>query len=70
MVVPINFPARFTDFMFAIAEDMETNTMGTTTQNIMLIKTCPMGSSTVAPGHRSPTMVPLTMPAIIRMTNP
>ena len=56
--------------MFAIAEEMETNTIGTTTQNIMLMKIVPMGSSAVAPGQTAPTTHPETIPMIIQIKNP
>ena len=37
------------DFSIAIAEEMETKTIGTTTQNIRLMNTVPIGSRQVAP---------------------
>ena len=48
--------------MFAMAEEMEQNTIGTTTQNIMFMNTVPSGSRAVAPGHTAPTMQSATMP--------
>ena len=70
IVVPITLPARRALFMFAMAEEMETNTIGTTTQNIMLMKIVPMGSSAVAPGQTAPTMQPETMPMIMQIKKP
>ena len=70
IVVPITLPARRALFMFAMAEEMETNTIGTTTQNIMLMKMVPMGSSAVAPGQTAPTMQPATMPMIMQIKKP
>ena len=37
MVTPMILPARFTLFILAMAEAMEQNTIGTTTQNIILM---------------------------------
>ena len=68
IVVPITFPARESDFIFAIAEAMEAKTIGTTTQNMALIKSVPNGSKTVAPGQRSPVAVPATIETIMQMT--
>ena len=48
---------------------MEQNTIGTTTQNIIFVKSVPSGSSTVAPGHTKPTMQPAAMPSIIVSRN-
>ena len=48
-VVPISLPARLALFMLAMAEEMEKKTIGTTTQNIMLMNSVPSGSSTAAP---------------------
>ena len=70
IVVPMTLPARRALFMFAIAEEMETNTIGTTTQNIMLMKIVPMGSSAVAPGQTAPTTHPATMPMIMQIKKP
>ena len=56
-VTPMIFPARFRLSMLATALEMEAKTMGTTTQNIMLMNTVPRGLSTVAP-------VPETMPPL------
>ena len=61
---------EFLHQMFAMAEEMETNTIGTTTQNIMLMKIVPMGSSAVAPGHTAPTTQPATMPMIMKIRKP
>ena len=41
MVTPLILPARLTLFMLAMAEAMEQNTIGTTTQNIMLMNSVP-----------------------------
>ena len=68
-VVPISFPALFALFIFAMEEEIEKNTIGTTTQNIMLIKRVPNGSSAPAPGHINPTTMPSTMPRIIVKKN-
>ena len=68
MVVPITLPALEMDFMLAIAEAMEANTIGTTTQNMELMNRVPNGSRTVAPGHTRPVMVPATIDTIIQMT--
>ena len=68
-VVPISLPARFTFFMLAIDEEMEKKTIGTTTQNIMLMNSVPSGSSAPAPSHTKPTMMPSTMPRIIEKKN-
>ena len=48
-VTPIIFPARFRLSMFATALEMDANTIGTTTQNIILMNTVPKGLRTVAP---------------------
>ena len=60
-VTPMIFPARRMLFILAMAEAMEQNTMGTTTQNIRLIKIVPMGCRQVAPGHTAPTAHPAIM---------
>ena len=41
MVTPMILPARLTLFILAMAEAMEQNTIGTTTQNIMLMNSVP-----------------------------
>ena len=51
-VVPISLPARLALFMLAMAEEMEKKTIGTTTQNIMLMNSVPSGSSTEAPSQK------------------
>ena len=69
-------PARLRLSMLATALEMEAKTMGTTTQNIILMNRVPMGFRTVAPvpemmlppsstaaGHSQPTMQPSTMAA-------
>ena len=61
-VVPMILPARFMLFMLAMEPAMDTNTSGTTTQNIMLMNTVPKGFSTVAaPGASQPTIAPMTI---------
>ncbi len=73
-VMPMILPARLRLSMLATALEMEANTIGTTTQNIMLMNTVPMGLRTVAPvpemtlplmstlaGHSQPTRHPSTM---------
>ena len=69
-VMPMMRPARFAELMFAIAEAMEQNTIGTTTQNIILINSVPNGSRAVAPGHAAPTIQPATMPRSISVMKP
>lgn len=44
-----------------MAEEIEQNTMGTATQNIILMKTVPSGSRQVAPGQTAPTAQPATI---------
>ena len=68
-VVPISRPARRALFMLAMDEEMEKNTMGTTTQNIMLMNSVPRGSSAPAPGQAKPTTMPRTMPRIMVKKN-
>ena len=68
-VVLMTLPARRTECMLAMAEETEQNTMGTTTQNIMLVNRAPRGSSAVAPGQAKPTMQPRTMPRIMVQRN-
>ena len=62
-------PARRALFILAMDEEMEKKTIGTTTQNIMLMNSVPKGSRAVAPGHAKPTMIPRTMPRIIEKKN-
>lgn len=68
-VVPISLPARLTLFMFAIEDEIEKKTIGTTTQNIMLMNSVPSGSSAPAPSQTKPTTMPSTMPRIIEKKN-
>ena len=79
-VVPRTLPALRISPILAMAEAMEQNTIGTTTQNIRLINTVPSGSSTVAPalttspstvttGHSQPTMQPATIPTSMERMN-
>ena len=70
------------DFSIAIAEEMETKTIGTTTQNIRLMNTVPIGSRQVAPalttspeasltaGQTAPVTQPAMMPTSIAIKNP
>ena len=55
-VVPMILPARFMLFMLAMEPAMDTNTRGTTTQNIMLMNTVPRGFTT---GASQPTSAPM-----------
>ncbi len=68
-VVPMSLPARLALFMLAMEEEMEKNTIGTTTQNIILINRVPRGSSAPAPGQAKPTTMPRTIPRIIVKKN-
>ncbi|MPM71850.1 hypothetical protein SDC9_118821 [bioreactor metagenome] len=70
MVVPMIFPARFKFCMLAMAELMETKTIGTTTQNMALMKRVPSGSSLFAPGQTAPTAQPPMMAMSIDRINP
>ena len=66
-VTPMIFPARFRLSMLATALEMEANTMGTTTQNIMLMNTVPRGLRTVAP---VPEMTPPSASTSAGQTQP
>ena len=68
-VVPMTLPAFLALVMLATALEIEKNTIGTTTQNIMLMKMVPSGSRQVAPGHTAPTIAPATMPRTIVSRN-
>ena len=68
-VVPISLPALLALFIFAMDDEMEKNTIGTTTQNIMLINSVPRGSRAPAPGQANPTIIPSTIPRIIVKKN-
>ncbi len=68
-VVPMSLPARLALFMLAMEEEMEKKTIGTTTQNIILINRVPSGSSAPAPGQAKPTTMPRTMPRIMVKKN-
>ena len=82
IVVPMTLPARLMLCIFAIAEEMETKTIGTTTQNIRLMNTVPIGSRQVAPalttspeasltaGQTAPVTQPAMMPTSIAIKNP
>jgi hypothetical protein len=69
-VTPIILPARFALLMFAMADEIEQNTIGTTIQNIKFVKIVPSGSKTVAPGHTRPTIQPAIIPTNIQIINP
>ena len=59
-VVPMILPARFMLFMLAMEPAMDTNTRGTTTQNIILMNTVPRGFTTGATlGASQPTSAPM-----------
>ena len=72
-VMPMIFPARARLRMLATALEMDAKTIGTTIQNMRLMKTVPRGLSTVAPawttapsasrvtGKSSPAIQPRTM---------
>ena len=69
-VTPMILPARFTLFMLAMAEAMEQNTIGTTTQNIILMNSVPR--NLILPpkaGANAPTRQPATMPMSIHRIN-
>lgn len=85
MVTPMILPARLALCIFAIADAIEQNTVGTAMQNIRFRNTVPSGSSTVAPlttttvspsttsltaGQMAPTMQPATIPISIRIRKP
>ena len=61
-VVPMIFPALLRLFILATELDIEANTKGTTTQNIMFINTVPKGFSF---GPKSGANHPTSPPAII-----
>ena len=62
-------PARFALFILAMEEEMEKNTIGTTTQNIMLINSVPSGSRTPELSQVKPTTMPSAMPRIMEKKN-
>ena len=65
-VTPMTLPARSALGILAMALQMEQNTMGTTRQNIRLVKMVPRGARLAADwGHSRPTTQPPTMPASI-----
>ena len=70
MVMPMTLPARPAEPILAIAEAMDTKTIGTTMQNIILMNRSPSGLRPLASGQQSPTAVPDTMPISMKMTNP
>jgi hypothetical protein len=69
-VVPMIFPARFKFCILAMAELMDRKTIGTTTQNMALIKRVPSGSRLLAPGQAAPTAQPPMMAMSIAKINP
>ena len=70
MVTPMILPARLTLFMLAMAEAMEQNTIGTTTQNIMLMNSVPRNSILPPkPGANAPTRQPPTIPVSMHRIN-
>jgi hypothetical protein len=56
--------------MLATAPEMDENTMGTTIQNIRLMKMVPRGLNIVAPGHTAPTIHPKMIAHTIAMRRP
>ena len=69
-VTPMILPARLTLFMLAMAEAMEQNTIGTTTQNIRLMNSVPRNSIfPPKPGASQPTRQPATMPPSMHRIN-
>ena len=70
-VTPMTLPAFLAPGILAMAEAIEQNTMGTTAQNMRLVKMVPSGSSAGAAwGNTRPVMQPATMPTSIQMRNP
>ena len=70
-VTPMSLPARLAPAAFAMAEDIEKNTSGTTMQNMRFINTVPSGSSLVpSSGANAPIRQPQTMPSSIKIINP
>ena len=71
MVTPMILPARLTLFILAMADAMEQNTIGTTTQNIMLMNSVPRNSIFLPKsGANAPTRQPATMPVSMKIRNP
>ena len=69
-VTPMILPARLTLLILAMAEAMEQNTMGTTTQNIILMNSVPR--NLILPpkaGAKAPTRQPTTMPVSMHRIN-
>ena len=61
MVTPMILLRRFTLFILAMAEAMEQNTIGTTTQNIILMNSVPKNSILLPKlGANAPTRQPAT----------
>ena len=59
----------FTLFILAMAEAMEQNTIGTTTQNIILMNSVPKNTILLPKlGANAPTRQPATMPASIHLS--
>ena len=70
IIDPMMRPRRVAEFMFATADAIEKNTMGTTRVNIMLMNTVPNGFKTVALSPMtSPTIAPTTTPVRIKIGN-
>ena len=71
MVIPMTLPARFALDILEIAEAMEQNTIGTTTQNMRFINTVPRGASfEPSEGFKAPTRQPATMPVSMNNIKP
>ena len=71
IVVPMIFPARFAFCIFAMAEEMEQNTIGTTTQNIRLVKMVPRGFNFwEKSGAKKPARHPAMIPSNIQRRKP
>ena len=70
-VTPMIFPARRRLPMLATAPAMDTNTSGTTTQNIMLMNTVPRGfTASAALGSSWPNRQPVSMASSITAKKP
>ena len=70
-VTPMTLPAFFALGMLAMAEQMEQKTIGTTTQNIRLVKMVPSQLRLDAcSGHSQPKTQPAPMPSSMLMMKP
>ena len=70
-VTPMILPAFFMDSMLAMAEQMEQKTIGTTTQNIRLVKMVPSHARLPAcSGHTQPNTQPAPMPSSMLVMKP